>query len=268
MTGENNESEARVSRRGYLGLIASTAAVTVGAAQTGRGAEGGYGTNGYGTDPYGGDGTDSGGETETALDVRTAGTSDVGAASATLVGQLSQLQGYESATVSFEWGTAGSQLFASTAGQTLGATGEFAATLSELDSDTEYEFRAVATADGEKVADERLSFRTDPVEGDPTVESLAGADVSDPQIPYVNAELEWSATIDSNELDTAMLMLSDADGVIESWIYELSGQSASATETTWIMKGVIEEGTEYSARLIVYSSTGNIDQQTTAFEAQ
>lgn len=269
MTGDSDEPTVQVTRRHYLGVVGSTtAAVAVGATQVGSASEDGYGASGYGNGSYGGQEDTT---SEPSLDVTTVGASDVGTTSATLVGDLTQLENADGASAYFEWGPSNEGLPNATAQQTVSTTGEFEATLAELDSDTEYEFRAVAAADGTTATGSTLAFQTtqeDSVEGTPEIEQLTGADVSNPRNPHVDAEIDWKATIDESELYAAELTLSDQDGVIESWQYDLSGGSAEATETTRLPHRAGETDTEYTADLIVYSYYGNIDEQTTTFKAQ
>lgn len=102
----------------------------------------------------------------------------------------------------------------------------------------------------------------------PTIEYLSGEDVSNPKNPHVDAELNWRATIDNSELQTASLTLSDADGELESWTYDLSDQTAEATETTRVKQGARRNATEYTVELVVRSSHGETDTQTTQFTSQ
>lgn len=267
MTGET-DSSPKVTRRRYLGVLGmTTAAVAVGATQKASATEHGYGQPGYGTGVYGGQ-TDSTGTV--SLDTTTVGSSDVGTDSATLVGDLTLLDNADSASVYFEWGPSSEDLPNTTAQQTVSATGEFDATISGLASDTDYEFRAVATADGTSATGGSLTFRTeqDQVEGTPSIERLTGADVSNPRNPHVNAELDWAATIDQSELYAAELTLSDPNGELASWQYDLSGQSAEATETERLPHRARETDTEFTVHLVVYSYYGNVDEMTTTFRAQ
>lgn len=267
MTDETEETDSRLTRRQYLGVVGSTtAAVAVGATQVGTAAESGYGLTQYGYGDYGGGITN-----ETSVSVQTVDATNVDTSSVTLSGDLTELQNADSASVYFEWGRSSDGLLNTTPEQTVSTTGGFEATLSGLDSDTAYEFRAVATADGTTATGSTLGFQTAQegrIEGTPTVDSLSGADVSNPNNPHVDAEIDWAASINESELYAATLTLSDSTGEIESWNYELSGQTASATETRRVPYHERAEDATYTVDLTVYSYYGNIDQQTTTFTAQ
>lgn len=267
MTSNSEASDVQFTRRRYLGILGSTtAAVAVGATGAASASEGGYGASGYGTDAYGG--TES---TTPSLTVSTVGSTDVATTSATLVGELTEMQNTDSASVYFEWGPSNDGLTSKTAEQTVSATGQFEATLSDLSSGTDYDFRAVAAADGTVVTGATSSFQTtteEKTEGTPTIEHLTGADVSNPKNPHVDAELDWKATIADSELYAAELTLSDENGQLDSWQYDLSGQTAAEATETKKLPHRADEDTEYTVDLIVYSYYGNTDEQTTTFTAQ
>lgn len=266
MTGDSAASDVQVTRRRYLGIIGSTtAAVAAGATGATSANTSGYGASAYGTDAYGGSGS-----TDPSLSISTVDSTSVGTTSATLVGDLTEMQNVDSASVYFEWGPSSDGLTSKTAEQTVSATGQFEATLSGLSSDTGYDFRAVAAADGTVVTGSTASFQTateQTTEGTPNIEYLTGADISNPKNPHVNAELDWKATINDSELYAAELTLSDENGELDSWQYDLGGQTASATETKKLPHRAAEN-TEYTVDLIVYSYYGNTDEQTTTFTAQ
>lgn len=271
MTDDSDGSETRLTRRNYLGVLGATSAAVVvgGATQVGSATAHGYGVSGYGAGQYGGDGT----VTEPTLEVSTVGADAIDATSATLVGDLTELTGADSASVSFEWGASSDGLLEATPEQTVETTGEFEATLADLEADTEYVFRAVATAGSTVAAGTEATLRTDstdsePTEGTPEVVNLTGADVSNPRNPHVDAELSWKATIDASELYAAELTLSDHEGRIDSWSYALSGETAAATETARIPHRAGEQDIDYTATLVVYSYYGNTDTRTTTFQAQ
>jgi hypothetical protein len=271
MTDDSNGSHTRLTRRGYLGALGATsAAVLAGATEVGSAAGHGYGASGYGAGQYGGDGT----VTEPTLAVTTVGASSVDTTSATFAGELTGLSNVDSASVYFEWGPSSEDLPEATPEQTLGATGGFEATVEGLQADTEYVFRAVATAGDAVDTGTEATLRTDsaddpePTEGTPEIVNLAGADVSNANNPHVDAEVQWEATIDASELYAAELVLSDHEGRIDSWSYELSGDTASATETARIPHRAGEQDIDYTAELVVYSYYGNTDTRTTTFQAQ
>jgi hypothetical protein len=90
----------------------------------------------------------------------TKGVSDVTASSATVQGELTELDGDDEASVYFEWGERGDGLPDETAHRTLEATGVVEETLEGLEEDVEYEYRFVAEVDGDVVAGDTASFGT------------------------------------------------------------------------------------------------------------
>jgi len=81
---------------------------------------------------------------------------------AQLNGQLTQLTGSANADVYFEWGPAGGGFPHSTPGTNLASTGFFSETVTGLEEDTEYQFRAVTTnAEGSTERGEPQTFFTE-----------------------------------------------------------------------------------------------------------
>ncbi|MEA2085659.1 MAG: hypothetical protein U9O84_01245, partial [Chloroflexota bacterium] len=94
------------------------------------------------------------------LAVATGAASNITANSATLNGTLTSLGGYNSAYVSFEWGTNSMALDWKTTPVSMNCTGPFSADLPDLESDTTYYFRAKAVADNTTAYGSELSFTT------------------------------------------------------------------------------------------------------------
>jgi len=93
--------------------------------------------------------------------VSTGSVSNVGTHSATLSGSLTDLGGVRSVEVAFEYRARDSASWSSIAAQTLSSTGSFSETLSGLDPDTDYEFRAIGDAsDGDPVTGSATMFST------------------------------------------------------------------------------------------------------------
>lgn len=81
---------------------------------------------------------------------------------ARLNGRLTQLTGSSNADVFFEWGPAGGGFPNSTPGTNLSLTGPFSETITGLNEDTEYQFRAVVTnAEGSTERGQVRTFFTD-----------------------------------------------------------------------------------------------------------
>jgi len=265
LTGDESR-KLEVTRRTWLTAVGTSAAIAAGVTGTASADSHGYGSSGYGTGPYGGEDSTA---VETALGVSTIGAIEVGTSAATLIGDLTELEGTDRATVYFEYGPVNEGLPESTAEQLVDSTGEFQATVTGLASGTEYELRAVAEADGEVLTGETATFLTDQAStAAPTIDALSGADVSNHRNPHVDAELWWAASITDGEIYAAELTLSGPDGVIKTWEYDLDAQTIERTETDRIPLGAREEGIQYTVDLIVYSYSGKYETATATFESQ
>ena len=75
--------------------------------------------------------------------ISTQAATNVTTTEATLNGNLTSLDGETSVDVFFQWKKTGDPAWTETAKQTVSATGVFDAAITSLDSDTEYQFRAV-----------------------------------------------------------------------------------------------------------------------------
>ena len=166
-TGQDDDTDTRavtrgitsaaegIDRRSYLKLLGMSAmpaaATSVRASETGYG-QGGYGEGGYG----GGEGT-----VDPVISVETDPATDVTHSSATLHGTVTELSGVETVDVYFEYRDGSSSTWTTTGVQQLTDAGSFTAEIDELESDTAYEYRAIAEGDAESDAGETLTFSTD-----------------------------------------------------------------------------------------------------------
>ena len=269
MTGPEDIGRAPLTRRTYLTALGISTAVPIGGAQRARGQEYGYGVEGYGSGGYGGstDGTDTEG---TILEAETQTVTNIGTSSATFTGAVTELDGYDSATVFFQWGESNTGLPKETAGENLDSVGEFDAEVSTLEDGTDYSVRAVAEAEDTVDTGETLSFTTeesDEPTAAPMITELAAEDVSNPKNPHIDAAIDWRTTIDEGELATAELTLSDSSGVITIWEYDLDGATAGTSEEYRISHGARGGGT-YTVELTVKSGHGtqNHDQTTIQYQ--
>jgi subtilisin len=80
------------------------------------------------------------------LEVETDAADDLGFTEATLNGEVTELSGIDSVAVGFEWGEVGAGFPTTTSAGILSGTGTFDAPFTGLEKDTDYEFRAFATA--------------------------------------------------------------------------------------------------------------------------
>lgn len=98
---------------------------------------------------------------EGSVSVSTGNATTVEASTATLNGELTELDGVNSADVHFEYGVSGGSLSNSTTPQTVSSTGTVSQSISGLNDSTTYEFRAVATGGGDSDVGAVSSFTTD-----------------------------------------------------------------------------------------------------------
>ncbi len=206
---------------------------------------------------------DSGGGGDTSVAVSTGTTSNVGTSSATLSGDLTDLGGASSADVYFEYGESGTTLDNTTATQTLSATGSFSADVSNLNSGTDYDFRAVASAsDGDTDTGSSVTFTTSSSGGStgPTVDSLGVNNQSNGG--WARFEVSWSVSDADGDLASVDVTLTQST-TVDSSSSSVSGSSASGSDRLQEKKG---SGT-YDVTLTVTDSTGNTASQTTTVSA-
>ncbi len=205
---------------------------------------------------------------EESLEVETNAASDVGETSATLNGELTELEVYDEATVAFEWGESGSGLANTTAEQTLTSTGSFDEALTGLDADTEYEFRAVAEANGDEDTGDTLSFTTDDEEedppddpSDPVIDEFELSENNNPQWARVN--VDWEVSDPDGALDTVVSELSLGGDVLDSSSSSVSGSSASGDHSLRERQG---HGETYEVTLTVTDTAGNSTSETQSID--
>ena len=132
-----------------------------------------------------------GAEVETALDVSTGEATEVGATSATLTGEIVVLSGIDEATVGFELRAVDDDDERSVDAGTVAAAEPFEATTEELDSETEYEFRATAVSDELSTEGEFVSFTTEELEADHTIRVHGVEFTPDELTIEVGETVEW-----------------------------------------------------------------------------
>ena len=176
-------------------------------------------------------------EEEESVSVVTDEATDVGETSATLNGEVTELEGADEADVGFEYGESGGDL--SNSVDAGSSSGEFDATVDDLDSDTEYEFRAVAETDEDSDEGGVETFTTDEEEEDddddddddddeettaPEIDQFDLTDTSNPQ--WARVEVDWAVSDDDGNLDEVTTEVTDWNDTITS---NVSGSSASGT---------------------------------------
>lgn len=184
--------------------------------------------------------------TVTGLSVSTDPATDVTDSSATLHGSLNDLDGADSTEVSFEWGPAGS-LSNATPARTMSSTGSFSDDIDGLESDTEYEYRAVAEAsDGDDGHGSVAAFttttaaRTDVLVADPNTAGSSSYHtwtLSDPssqfsgEVDTITIEYPSGTSLDGvTDAEVTVYIDRDGDGTTDSIRVnsdEYSGHSAT-----------------------------------------
>lgn len=258
--GETASAETRLNRRSYLTLLGIStlplAATRAQAAETGYG-EGGYGEGGYGG---GEDGTDD----PVAPSVVTDSATDITDSSATLQGTVTDLGSADAVDGYFEFREVDSSDWSTTETRQLTANGSYSVRIEDLDSDTNYEYRALAASDDGTDTGETLSFVTDAAEvNEPVVESLSGRDTSPPN-PHVDLEVDWHVSHPDGALDEVELFIrNDNDRLIDGSTIAVSGSSASGSEMFSIKHGA---GESYVVTLAVSDRADNIVRENVTIE--
>jgi subtilisin len=187
---------------------------------------------------------------DSSLDVSTVGALDVGETTATLEGSLDDLGGASSADVAFEYRRSGASTWSTTRSETRSSTGSFSRDVSDLASDTEYEYRArVDASDGDAATG---SIRTLTTVTEP---ALAVSTVDSSGVGETTATLKGS-------LD-ALGGASSADVGFEYRQSGASSWSATATETRSSSGSfsreisALESGTDYEFRAVADASDGD-----------
>ena len=130
---------------------------------------------------------------DASLAVQTDEAMNVNETGATLNGELTELDGADEATVGFEYGEAGGDLGESVDAGTRSGPDFFEADVSGLEPGTDYEFRAVAEADGTSAEGETLAFTT---EADPEEAQFSVA-LEAPDELGINEEFELVGTVEN-----------------------------------------------------------------------
>ncbi len=191
---------------------------------------------------------------DASVAVSTGSASGVTATGATLNGSLDDLGGASSADVAFEYRQVGASTWSSTATQTLSSTGTFSDSVSGLAENTDYEFRAVASAsDGDTDTGTAVTFTTS--DDPPVVSTGSASDVT-----------ETSATL-SGSLDD----LGGASSADCSFEYRQVGASSWSSTATQTLSSTgsfsdsvsgLSSGTDYEFRAVASASDGDTDTGT------
>ena len=169
-------------------------------------------------------------EEEESVSVTTGEATEVGETSATLNGEVTELEGADEADVGFEYGESGGDLENAVDAGTVSSVVEFDATVDGLESGTEYEFRAVAETIEDSDEGSVEAFTTGEEEDDdgestaPVIEQFDLTDTSNPQ--WARVEVDWTVSDDDDNLAE---VTSDLNDGVDSETSSVSGDSASGT---------------------------------------
>lgn len=251
---QSDRNENTVKRRTYLQLFAASAvsAATI-TAETGvvQAEDYRYGEGGYGEGGYGGGGFSVITQDPTAVDTT----------SVTLEGELSNLDGANSADCHFEWRQNGASSWNTTTKQTLNETGTFSDSLSGIEEDSEYEYRSLGDA-SDNVSDTgtTVSFTTDSNDSSPVINRLSVSEAGRPD-PHAEVTVVWEVTDADGDLASVNIDIADS---VKGLTRTLDGTSASDEDSFRIKEG---DGETFDVTLTVTDSAGNSTSKTKSVTA-
>ncbi|MFC4543945.1 fibronectin type III domain-containing protein [Halosolutus amylolyticus] len=203
---------------------------------------------------------------ETPVDptIETGAVTAVDETSATVAADLTTFGGADAATVSVEYRPAGGVEWAETDAVTATATGTIETTLAGLDADTAYEYRAVVRADGVTDRGTTATVRTDAIEHDPIVTTLAGSENSPPN-PHAELAVDWQVADEDGDLAAATVTIENERGatVVRS-THSIGGPGAGGSLGETVKKGA---GETYTVTLTVEDAAGNVVTETETIDA-
>lgn len=202
----------------------------------------------------------------TAVDpaVETGDATAVDEESAAVTADLTTLGGADAATVSVEYRAAGADEWTETDAETLTESGPIEATLSGLDADTEYEYRAVVRADDVTDRGAIATVTTDAVDHDPIVTTLTGAEESTPN-PHAELHVDWRVTDEDGDLTAVSTTIEDERGqLVATGDESIDGSSASGSIDEKVKQGA---GEPYTVTLAVEDEAGNVVTDETTIDA-
>ncbi|WP_222919852.1 fibronectin type III domain-containing protein [Natrinema sp. SYSU A 869] len=194
---------------------------------------------------------------ETAVDpvVETGSATAVGEELATVGMTLSDLGGADDATVAVEYRAVDGGTWTEAAAETLTEPGTLETTLSGLEPDTTYEYRAVAYAADETETGAVETLTTERTDHDPTVEVLSGSEDSSPN-PHAELFVDWRVADTDSDLSSVTVTIENSDGQAISGSDErVAGTSASGSLDESVKHGA---GDTYTVILEVEDGTGNV----------
>lgn len=243
-----------LNRRSYLKLLAastvSAATITAGTDVV-QATDHHYGEGGYGQGAYGGSDFAVVTQDPTAVDTT----------SVTLEGELSNLDGETSADCYFEWRQTGVSSWNTTTTQTLNETGTFGDSLSGIDEDTEYEYRALADgSDGVSDTGTTVSFVTDSSESLPIINRFSVSEAGRPD-PHAEITVVWDVTDPDKDLASINIEMTNS---IKGQTRTVSGSHASDVDSFSIKQG---DGQTFDVSFTLTDTAGNSVTETKSVTA-
>ncbi|WP_207587447.1 fibronectin type III domain-containing protein [Halomontanus rarus] len=197
--------------------------------------------------------------------VRTAQAAEIDDSTATVSASLTDLGGAASATVTFEYRAQGDDGWRSTDGQRLTEPGAVDAVVTDLESDTTYEYRAVATAsDGYDAVGSVRTFTTETASQPPVVDELR-ADENSPPNPHADLSVDWRVTDADGDLEVVTVTVRDgAGGVVYTAETDVAGSATSGSEAFGVKHGA---GDTYTVTVETTDADGETTTERTTVTA-
>jgi len=175
------------------------------------------------------------------VSVNTLEASSVGEATATLRGEVTSLNGTESADIFFDYGESGTGLANTTGSNSVTSEETVSETISNLSSDTTYEFEAVVTSDGQEQGTGGIkTFTTDSSDGNGNGDAM-------------NVEGPTELQIEEDGTFVAQNSPSDTD----RWTWDMGDGTTETTGTNSITHSYDTKG-DYTVECQARKDTGRI----------
>lgn len=199
------------------------------------------------------------------LTVQTGAVTGITESEATLNGEVTELGGATSVDVAFEFREVNSTTWTTTELQTLSATGTFSTSLQNLNSGTEYEFRAlVTTGQNDTTTGAIRTFSTQSTAHSPRIDRFSVSESGSPN-PHAEINATWAVSDVDADLQTVDLVITDFGGnQVKSTTIAVSGETSSGSESIFIKKG---GGTTYNCTLKATDERLQTTSETTSVSA-
>ncbi|WP_141212054.1 right-handed parallel beta-helix repeat-containing protein [Halorubrum sp. Eb13] len=177
---------------------------------------------------------------EKTVSIETVDARNISNSSATVIGELTNLSGVPSAICGFEWRKLGTESWNITEEQTLSSVGEFSEEISGLDSEIEYEFRAVAYEPEivDAQTDTFYAQSSSEDEAQPVIEQFDLQNKSDPV--WNRFDVDWAVSHAGGDLDTVVTKLRYDGSTVDAESTSITGDTASYTHLMRV-RGPIDE---------------------------